>query len=390
MGLIEIVLDRETIKQKTNRLIDIAIDEGEDMLIEALSLIHPVFGEADCTIFNFKKAELLVSTVYNEDILDAVRTELSSIVEYEEIEGFRKYDKKKLRRLRPGVMQLGIVPLFTKKNKELVLAVEYYSKYDGIALEKLDELFKVLTLVTRNAYLAGIGQNALRIDGSTMLPNRDALVERLSSSINMGVKQCCLGIISLANAQHLTEKLGGAETDRLLRSVGMELGKMMPGSVYRVGGTKFGIVISGDIYYARPILEGLIDRILMLNENLTNEQIITANVLAPLSEDAYATIAICEKNLKYTDEDVVTIVRGMAAEAFEAEYRDVCDTFLDAAYKEVPAEEGGTRMYERDDASADAHVKDAVVDKEETDGQQPRGATDYVMNDVFDFARWQK
>jgi len=375
MGVIEHIADRHMVRQKIARLIDLAVEENGDMLVEALSLIHSLFGEADVTIYNFKKAELVVSTIYNEDILDAVRTELSSIVEYEDIQGYVVYDKKQMRRLRPGVTHLGIVPLFTKKERELVLAIEYYSKYDGIALDKLADLFKVMTLVVRNAYLSGLGQNALRVDGSTMLPNRDALIERLEGVVKMGIKRCCLGIVTLSNATKLTEKIGGAETDRLLRAIGVELGKLMPGSVYRVGGTKFGIVISGDIFYARPILEGMIDRVLLLDE-----AIITANVLCPLEDDAYTTLAVCEKYLKHTDEDVVTIVRGSINEEFEAEYRDVQDVFFDAAYKEVHSDSGSV-MYEKEDM-AEAAV---VSEESEVENVEPQ---EFVMNDVFGFERW--
>ena len=366
MGLFENIRNQCKIAHKIERLISIATEESNNVLAEALFLIYPLFGEVDLTLYNHVKKILLASTVLNEDILDAIRAELGSLNDYECVNGIVVYEKEKMSRLRPGVIKLGVVPLFTDMDRDIVLAVEYYSKIGGIKLSKLENVFKVLTLVVRNIYLSGLGQEALRMDGSTMLPNREALIERLEKSMAAGVKRCSLGLITLSNASFLNEKQGILETDRILRAIGTELGKMMPGCVYRVGGTKFGVVISGDVFYAMPVLEGLVDRVLSLNKN-----IVTANVLCPLAENVYQTLFICESHLKHCEWDVVTVVTGAVQAEYETEYKNVRDTYFFDVGREEP-DEKDIQMCE-----INKQYENKTIDDNE-----------FILNDMSEFERW--
>lgn len=363
MELLKNIIERQKIAHKMKQLILISMEEKGVTLAEALFLVQSLFGEAELSLYNLKKMKLIASTVLNEDILDAIRSELESINDCIDKKKIIIFEKKKMRRLRPGIYRLGIVPLFSSMGEDIMLAVEYYSKHNGVSLDKLEEFFRMLALVEKSLYLSNLEKNALRTDEMTMLPNREALIECLDNLIGTGIKKYSFGLITLANAFSLNEQFGMLETNRILNAMGKELGRMMPDCVYRVGGTKFGVVISGDVLYAAPVIEGVVDRIIALDKN-----IVTINVLCPLADSAYKTLFICESHLIHCDEDVVTVVRGAANEKNEDEFEKIkSEYFLEMTDLEKHTEESKLASYEEN--------KKRKIEKDEG----------FVLNDMAEF-----
>lgn len=336
--------------QKIERLISMLLRGDDDLLDEALALVYPLFGDAELSFYNMGTKHIMASTALNCDVRDAIEYQLSHLPKIDRVEYF---DKKSLKIFRPGIVKLCIVPLYFNEDKKTVFVIEHYSKTSGMSLEKLETLFALLTVIVRQYDLSCQNRVSLRLDSLTRLPSRDALTDRLKAMCENGAKHACLGIISLSNAAELNRNEGLAFVDGLIKGIGVELENHMPNNVYRLGGTKFAIVFSGELYACCSSLESIVDRILLLDK-----KIITSNVIAPLQEDAYKTLYVCESHLKTTKEDIVTVVRYTPPIDFSSAGEQVNDILLvkepvSASTKETSYEENEVQSFSEEQVDTD-------------------------------------
>lgn len=352
---------KEVTRQKSARMVKMMLRDSEDMLDEALALIFPLFGDVELSVT--VSGKLLSCTALNADIREAIEMETKNLSSSKEIV---TYDRNSLKLLRPGIQEICIIPLQTGLEKESRLIIEFYSKKSFFDIDKYSYLLNLFTLLVKQYQLNHKASVALRLDSATLLPTREALVERLVDINKRGIKRACLGIISLSNAAELNRTEGMSVVDGLLKGIGAELNSQMPDNVYRMGGTKFAIVFLGDIYSVVPSLESLVDRVLMLDK-----RIITANVVSPLYDEPYKTIYICESHLRENGEDVVTVVRhepdvnmGMAQDMYIVNEPVDAD---DASYADFEEATENSEVIETDVPEVPEPEQSCVVDIDDVD-----------------------
>lgn len=322
--------ERKHFTHVTLRLCELILKNEDDMLDEILAEIYPYFENTDLTLYDCKGEKLLASTALNEDILDAIRYECRILNKRNHETEFYLYDHESFKNMRPNVQKIAIVPMFTKMEKDIVLCIEIYSDFDQRLYKYLHMPLQLLAIGVEVYSLTLIRDASLGRDKPTNLLMRDSLITKLEELCVNSDRNFCLGIIAISNVANLNETVGAAVVDDLLRGIGIELNNQMYGRVYRIGGTKFACIFQGDVYGAYAVMENLVDRILMLDG-----RIITSNVLTPVADGAYETLYICESHLKYTEEDVIRVVRNKADMNFQAGYQDIKETyFADATVKE--------------------------------------------------------
>lgn len=286
--------------QKASRMIDMMLADGDDMIDEALALMFPLFADAELSVL--VDGKILSSTVLNTDNREAIELELSFI---NKVESTMTFDSASYVRFRPGIKKVVVSPIKVGLKNKCFFVVEFYSKMASFDEDKYGFVLKLFSLLVKQYHLNHQSNIALRLDSVTMLPMREALIDSLRDCGKKSNRECCLAILSLSNAAELNRTYGMSVVDEILKGIGVELHNMLKDRVYRIGGTKFAIILYGDIYSVVPDLECVVDRVLDLDK-----RIVTSTVVAPVSDEPYKSIFVCESNLKHCTEDTVTIVRN--------------------------------------------------------------------------------
>lgn len=300
--------------------------EEDDFFDESLAVIYSLLPNVEITIYDKEKEQILGSSAANIDVLDAIMIEAKRLTAKFKGEEIRIFETSDGICFRAGVKKVGVVPLFTRTLKEHLLLVEYYSGTMAISLDRFQDLFDTLTLSIRFMCSQNYSQKRLGYDCVTELPTRDALIEQLTKVAAKNDNEslnACLAIISISNATDLNRTLGIRYVDDIIRGFGRELRHIMPGQVFRIGGTKFGMIVPGDIYYSVPVVESVLDRVLQLDDH-----VVTASVVAEIEHDIYHTVYTCESHLKNAQEDVVSVVRRPVEPGMAKEYQEVNDTYF--------------------------------------------------------------
>lgn len=342
------------VRERAGDMVDMLLEEREDVLKNALFLIRQCLEDADITIYDKERGQIVATTVNNVDSFDSLDFSLHMIFhncrEIKGIEDILTLDKKNSSYCRHGVKKFVVIPLYTGLIKDSVLCVEYFSRREGMPLSHLEPIFKILTLAVRMRGLSINMAETKNTDFFTGLPLREALYDRLRE-ICAAQEKVCLGILCITSAGRMNERHGIKFVDKLLGAVGRIIKDMFPRNAFRMSGTKFAILFYRSKEASVSSLESVMDRILTIDT-----EIVTASVLTEVSEDVYSTIHICESNLKYAKEDVVTVVRRAAGIDFEKEYAEVTETYF--------ADEGRIRKADIEGETAGCKKADAQDKKQ--------------------------
>ena len=322
---------RLTFERKKDMLVRILLQEGNDILTESLAVLTSLFPDAELSIFSYAERKICASTALNPDVVEEISTLLKGRNVSQEI---ISYESGQEQLLRNGVVRMTYVPLIAGGRCIGALSIEFYEKSDVVECNERQDVFNLVTVALQQYELRKESGVALYMDSATRMPGRDYLIEQLNKRVLQKQMECCVGVISLANADALNLSEGMAAVDHRLRSIGEQLKKEYGENAYRLGGRKFAVVFEGDLYTGTYALEQTVDRILE-----SDKKIVTSNVITTLRDDAYRTIYLCESNLKDVMQNVVVVVRDVNSSSYEDEFNKVNETYIVNEAKAVPVEE---------------------------------------------------
>lgn len=295
----------------------IAFGDG-NLLEQAVSVLYSLFDSSELSIFDMEHGKLLATTALNDDVKVAIHSLLSRESRLKEPLYVRMGDSHLFR---TGVKQMEIIPL--GRDGRFCLCAESYSYKSFPDDDHMQEIYMLLSIISEIQAIKEYASMVSQIDRRTQLQNRDALMERMLKLFeNTAYKDMCLGIICLSNVAELNKTYGIDTVDEFLLRMASGIGKSVQGGAYRIGGTKFAVLIRGELYASAAKLESLVDHLHDINRHIVISAVITS-----LYEDAYKSMYICESHLKTAEQDVVTVVRDAADKEFLKEFEKVTETY---------------------------------------------------------------
>ena len=357
-------LNSSVVDQKIARLAAVIANSGSDALEEILAALLSVFPECELTLYDRKNADMLACTSLNEDVVAYIGALLKKGSLFSDIQIFSREDGHFLRQ---GVSAMKIIPVLSKPGEDIIFCIENYENDSFPEDELLYPIYQLIGAGVKVFKMVDQTNNMIKIDSATKLPTRDALIDQLKYLVDNEISDMCLGIISISNIQRLNYTDGLEAVDVLLKRVALDLERMLPRRVYRLGGTKFAVILPYDVYGACACLESMVDSVLRLEKRM-----ITANVLTPVRDDAYGTIFVCESHLKTCEDDIITIVRDKADIDYQKTCQDVTETYFVKNAVAVPDE--NEKFY--------SNVDVAVNSAEELHREHMEQVPDYIQPEV--------
>ena len=297
------VSDSAYVQKTANDMLDMLLEDNPNVLKDILQWMKHCLIDADITILDVTAGNIIATTVNNADSYDEMDFSFHAMLrgnnEIRNLNEITEMDASYKKMYRCGVKKIVAIPL---KVGNYVLFVEYFSLKNGMALSKMEVIYKILAIAIK---LHGNSDSISRIkdiDPLTGIYSRSKLYDDLRE-ICSAQKKACLCVIAITNAGSLNSKYNVKYVDRMLGAVGHSL-KEMHLEAYRLSGTKFAIVLPGDVDGAYGIVETAMDRILALDAEME-----AAGVLTEIGEEIYHSIHVCESNLKYAKNDMITVVR---------------------------------------------------------------------------------
>lgn len=308
---------------RLNRVIDILARNDSDAIEQIAALLFGQTKSADLTLYDYTDGEVVYSTIYNTDRLAMTDSYLKRKNEYPEYlcakrpEGIFSSD------------DVQCIEIFSLADIEMpfVLLLEYcyVPSNDGLLLND-KELVKLLFVSAGIKKLSYLKRRALHLDASTMLPEREALLEELQM-IQKDTAIYSLGIISVINMPELNREKGLAYGEEVIKAVSDTLQKYKNQGacrlIYRTGQNAFAIPVACDLYMARNLFENLLDRLFTCHSEIKFTCVVT-----PVIEDVYRTLYICESYSATNEADCVTVVRDAIPSADAEEYMHVEQTLM--------------------------------------------------------------
>lgn len=308
---------------RLNRAIDILARNDADALEQIVALLFGQTKSAELTLYDYEEGKVVYSTIYNADRLAMTTSFLKRKEDYPEY----------LCAKRPEGMfaseDVQCIEMFSLADMEMpfVLLLEYYHMpANDLLLSNDKELIKLLFVSAEVKKLFHLTRRALHLDASTMLPEREALLEALKME-QKDTSIFSLGIITVKNMQEINREKGLAYGEEVIKSVSNTLQKYKNQGacrmVYRTGSASFAIPVVCDLYAARNLFENLLDRLFTYHNEIK-----FACVVTPVIKDVYRTLYICESYSVISDSDCVTVVRNAIPSMDAEEYMHVEQTFM--------------------------------------------------------------
>lgn len=291
------------------------ISGDEDIADEAIAILCGKYKDSEITLYDTDENVIISTSTFNLDI----KTEIAFIIAcYHAIEDKKVLKRGSREKIRDNVECTYLFPLYCENRRVAILCIDGYGELN---IEEDREWKDILSLLAISAWLLRQRRRQkvlLELDKATMLPMRDALVERMRQLVEDGTHNKCLGVISVSNLSELNQRLGVDTVDELIKRLSNEFSRRRRTDVYRIGGTKFAFIIQNDLYNAMRTMERLEAAACAVSED-----IIPKTVLTPFCEEPYETIFFAERGIKNAVTDSVSVVRKTASDADLNAYEEI-------------------------------------------------------------------
>lgn len=304
------------LQTKTQRIEKILIRlfaaDEVDIIREALCVVQQLYPNCELTLYDVSEKKIVGTSLLNEDEKSSLSLLLSNTTVFSS-------HGSEFSTNRWGVIRTEVVVISKTENSSIALVIEHKDN-KKIPDNKLNTVHALLGAIVKMQLLERVSKTALHLDSLTGLKSRDLLVSEFEGLPKENYNIC---VVSLANAEHINRTKGMCVTDRILCDIAIVLSKSFGEYVYRIGGTKFLVTMQGSLYDVNAYAQEVVDRITALNKNT-----VLSAVLTPLQDDLYHSIYLCEKMLRSTNENEVTVIREHSPEAMRNSSYDVERTFL--------------------------------------------------------------